>query len=58
MLGLIIKVIFGLFIWQGLPRLIFIKRKSKSGSAQGIVTSLCKVIGIVIIAIAIFDYIR
>ncbi|MFZ9236103.1 MAG: hypothetical protein ACO22X_07770 [Algoriphagus sp.] len=58
MFGVLIKVIFGLFIWLALPGLIYKKRKAKSGSVQFFVTISCKVVGIFIIALAVFDFIR
>ena len=58
MFELVIEVIFGIFIWLALPGLIYKKRKAKSGSVQFFLTTSCKVVGIFIIAIALFDFIR
>ena len=58
MVGAVIKIIIGLFIWMVLPRLIYNKRKYQVNSPQFFVHISCKIIGIVIIALAILNFIQ
>lgn len=58
MIGVIVKIVIGLFIWMVLPRLIYSKRKYQKNSPQFFVHISCKIIGIAIIAFAILNLIR
>jgi hypothetical protein len=58
MVGSIINIIIGLFIWMVLPRLIYKKRKYQKNTTQFFVNISCKILGISIIAFAIFNLIR
>jgi uncharacterized membrane-anchored protein YhcB (DUF1043 family) len=58
MIGAIIKVIIGLFIWMVLPRLIYNKRKYQQNTPQYFVSISCKIIGISIIAFAVLNFVR
>lgn len=58
MIGTIVKVIFGLFVWMVLPVLIFNKKK-KSKKPIILFTSIsCKIIGIAIVVISIFSFLK
>lgn len=58
MIGAIIKIIIGLFIWMILPRLIYSKRKYQKNTPQFFVNISCKIIGIAIMVFSILDLIR
>lgn len=58
MIGVVVKIVIGLFIWMVLPRLIYSKRKYQKNSPQFFVHISCKIIGIAIIAFAILNLIR
>jgi hypothetical protein len=58
MVGAIIKIIIGLFIWMVLPGLIYSKRKYQKNTPQYFVTIACKIIGIATIAFAILALLR
>lgn len=58
MIGVVVKIVIGLFIWMVLPRLIYSKRKYQKSSPQFFVHISCKIIGIAIIAFAILNLIR
>jgi len=58
MVGVVVKIVIGLFIWMVLPRLIYSKRKYQKNSPQFFVHISCKIIGIAIIAFAILSFIR
>jgi len=57
MVGVVVKIVIGLFIWMVLPRLIYSKRKYQKNSPQFFVHISCKIIGIAIIAFAILSFI-
>jgi hypothetical protein len=58
MVGAVVKVVIGLFVWMVLPRLIYNKRKYQKNSSQFFVYLSCKIIGIAIIAFAILNFIQ
>ena len=58
MIGVVVKIVIGLFIWMVLPRLIYSKRKYQKNSPQFFVHISCKIIGIAIVAFAILNLIR
>ena len=58
MIGAIIIIIIGLFIWMILPRLIYSKRKYQKNTPQFFVKISCKIIGIAIMVFSILDLIR
>jgi hypothetical protein len=58
MVGAVVKVVIGLFVWMVLPRLIYNKRKYQKNSPQFFVYLSCKIIGIAIIAFAILNFIQ
>jgi hypothetical protein len=58
MVGAIINIIIGLFIWMVLPRLIYNKRKYQKNTTQFFVNISCKILGIAIIVFAIMNLIR
>jgi len=58
MVGAVVKIVIGLFIWMVLPRLIYSKRKYQKNSPQFFVHISCKIIGIAIIIVAILNLIR
>jgi hypothetical protein len=58
MVGAIINIIIGLFIWMVLPRLIYNKRKYQKNTTQFFVNISCKILGIAIIIFAIMNLIR
>lgn len=58
MTGIIIKVLFGLFIWMVLPSLIYKKRKYKKNMMQYFANIACKFIGIVAIVFAGIDFVK
>jgi len=58
MIGVVVKIVIGLFIWMVLPRLFSAKRKYQKNSPQFFVHISCKIIGIAIIAFAILNLIR
>ena len=58
MIGVVVKIVIGLFIWMVLPRLIYSKRKYQKNSPQFFVHISCKITGIAIIAFAILNLIR
>lgn len=58
MVGAVVKIVIGLFIWMVLPRLIYSKRKYQKKSPQFFVHISCKIIGIAIIALAILNFIQ
>jgi hypothetical protein len=55
MIGIIIKVLLGLFVWMVLPRLIYKKRKYKKNTPQYFVNLACKIVGIAVIVFACVD---
>lgn len=58
MTGIIIKLLFGLFVWMVLPRLIYNNRKYKKHTVQHFVNIACKLIGIVAIIFSVIDFIK
>lgn len=58
MTGVIIKVLFGLFIWMVLPRLLYKKRKYKKNTSQYFAYVACKIIGIATIVFACMDFVK
>jgi len=58
MVGSIIKIIIGLFIWMVLPQLIYNKRKYKKNTPQFFVNISCKIVGIAIVAFAIINLVQ
>ena len=58
MVGAVVKIVIGLFVWMVLPRLIYNKRKYQKNSPQFFVHISCKIIGIVIIAFAFLNIIQ
>jgi hypothetical protein len=58
LVGVVVKIVIGLFIWMVLPRLIYSKRKYQKNSPQFFVHISCKIIGIAIIGFAILNFIK
>jgi hypothetical protein len=58
MVGVVVKIVIGLFIWMVLPRLIYNKRKYQKNSPQFFVYISCKIIGIAIIAFTILNFLQ
>lgn len=58
MVGAVVKIVIGLFIWMVLPRLIYSKRKYQKNTPQFFVNIACKIVGIAIIAFAILSLIQ
>ena len=58
MVGVVIKIVIGLFIWMVLPRLIYNKRKYQKNSPQFFIHISCKIIGIAIIAFTILNLLQ
>jgi len=58
MVGAVVKIVIGLFIWMVLPRLIYSKRKYQKNTPQFFVNIACKIVGIAIIAFAILNFIQ
>lgn len=58
MVGSIINIIIGLFIWMVLPRLIYNKRKYQKNTTQFFINISCKILGIAVIVFAILSLIR
>lgn len=58
MIGTIIEVILGLFIWMVLPRLIYNKRKYQKNTPQFFVNISCKILGIAVIILAIISLVK
>lgn len=58
MVGVLIKVLIGLFIYIALPSLICKKRKYKKNTWQHFVNLACKIIGVVVMVYAGFDLIK
>jgi hypothetical protein len=58
MVGAIIKVIIGLFIWLVLPSLIIKKQKKNKKSLGLFIGISCKIIGIAIIVLSILSFIQ
>jgi len=58
MVGAVLKIVIGLFIWMVLPRLIYNKRKYQKNTPQFFVNIACKIVGIAIIAFAILNLIQ
>jgi hypothetical protein len=55
MVGVVVKIVIGLFIWMVLPSLIYNKRKYQKKSPQFFVHISCKIIGIAIISFTILN---
>ena len=58
MVGVLIKVLIGLFIYIALPSLICKKRKYKKNTWQHFVNLACKIIGVAVMVYATFDLIK
>jgi hypothetical protein len=58
MVGAIVKIEIGLFIWMVLPRLIYSKLKYQKNTPQFFVNIACRIVGIAIIAFAILRLIQ
>ena len=58
MVGIIIKVLIGLFIYIALPSLICKKRKCKRNTWQHFVNIACKIVGAAVMVYAGFDLIK
>jgi hypothetical protein len=58
MLGVVVKIVLGLFIWMVFPRLIYSNRKYQKNSPKFFVHISCKIIGLAIIAFAILNFIQ
>lgn len=58
MTGLIIKALLGLFIWQGLPSLIYSKQRSRKNTSRKFVILCCKIVGILMIILACIELIK
>ena len=58
MVGILIKVLIGLFIYIALPSLICKKRKYKKNPWQHFVNLACKIIGVAVMVYAGFDLIK
>jgi hypothetical protein len=58
MVGAIVKIEIGLYIWMVLPRLIYSKLKYQKNTPQFFVNIACRTVGIAIIAFAILRLIQ
>lgn len=58
MVGVIIKVLIGLFIYIALPSLIYKKRTYKKNTWQHFVNLACRIIGVVVMVYAGIDLIK
>jgi len=58
MVGILIKVLIGLFIYIALPSLICKKRNYKKNTWQHFVNLACKIIGVAVMIYAGFDLIK
>lgn len=58
MVGVVIKVIIGLFIYIALPSFICKKRERKKNTWQQFVNIACKIVGVVVMAYAGIDLIE
>ena len=58
MVGAVIKIIIGLFIWMVLPSLLNDKRKYKKNTTQYFIYISCKIVGIAIVAFSIIGFVR
>jgi hypothetical protein len=56
MVGVVIKIVIGLFIWMVLPKLIYGTRKYSKDTPQFFVYLSCKIVGIAIIIFAILRF--
>ena len=54
----VVKIIFGLFIWMVLPKLIFRKKTRKKAPYKRFTFIVCTIIGILIIVYGIIDFIK
>ena len=55
MIGIVIKALFGLFVWWVLPSLLIKKKKSPW---KRFLNVACAIFGLLIIGYAIFDFIQ
>ncbi len=55
MIGILIKVILGLFVWMVLPKLIFQKRSKKKAPFRSFTFVVCMIIGILFIVYGVID---
>ena len=58
MVGVLIKILIGLFIYIALPSIIYKKRKYKKNTWQHFVNLACKIIGVAVMVYAGFDLIK
>ena len=58
MVGVLIKVLIGLFIYIALPSIICKKRKYTKNTWQHFVNVACRIIGVVVMVYAGFDLIK
>lgn len=58
MIGILIKVLFGLFVYIALPSLICKKQRYKKNTWQYFVKLACQIIGVLLICYAAFDFIK
>jgi len=58
MIAIIIKSIFGLFIWMVVPNLLFQKKSKKKAPSKRFANIVCTGLGIIILAIAGLDLIK
>lgn len=58
MVGVVIKILIGLFVYIALPSLICKKRKYRKNTWQYFVNIACKVVGVAVIVFAAFDCIK
>lgn len=58
MVGVLIKVLIGLFIYIALPSIICKKRKCKKNTWQHFVNLACKIIGVAVMVYAGLDLIK
>lgn len=58
MVGVLIKVLIGLFIYIALPSIICKKRKYKKNTWQHFVNLACKIIGVAVMVFAGLDLIK
>jgi hypothetical protein len=58
MIGIVIRVIIGLFVWMVLPQLFFKKKKKKKNPYRRFVFIVCPIVGILIILHSVIDLLK
>lgn len=56
--GAVIQILLGLFIWMVLPRIIWNKRKYKKNTPQFFARIACTIVGVAAIVLAVLRIVR